>query len=79
VLAAYAGLAPYVATIASVPVASDEVVQVAIPEINGCAEQPLIELAPDVKLTVPVGVPLPELTLALKVTELDVTLGFNDE
>jgi hypothetical protein len=79
VLVTNAGLALYVATIALVPVASDEMVQVAIPEINDFAEQPLIELAFDVKPTVPVGVPLSELTLALKVTELDALLGFNDE
>lgn len=78
-LAANAELALYVATIASVPMANDEVVQAAMPEINAFPEQPPIKLPFEVKSTVPVGIPLLELTLALTVTELAATLGFNDE
>ena len=62
------------------PTASAAVAQLAVRmlplPLTTAAEQPLIELEPSLKLTVPVG-PLP-LTVAVKVTLLPIVEGVND-
>src|SRR5579884_359417 len=60
-----------------------EVVQVAWAEpFSVCAPQPVMVVAPSLKLTVPVGVPEPgteTLTVAVKVTDWPTTEGLADE
>ncbi len=54
-------------------------VQVAEPALSAWAPQPVIELAPSLKLTLPVGVPAPgatAVTVAVKVTDWPKTDGF---
>jgi hypothetical protein len=62
-----------------VPTASDEVVNVALPELKAAVAR--VE-APSRKVTVPVGVPDPgatALTVAVNVTDWPNTDGFTDE
>ncbi len=52
------------------PSVDSVVVQVATPPLKTTAPQPLIVLPPSVKFTVPVGVPVSAVTVAVRVTEL---------
>jgi hypothetical protein len=63
-----------VATMESVPVAANEVVQAALPETSVTAAQPLIVVPFEVNPMVPVGEVPP--TVAVKVTDSLVTTGF---
>src|SRR5437867_1147228 len=59
-----------------------EVAHVATPAASACAPQPVIELAPSLKFTVPLGVPAPgtvAFTVAVNVTDWPNTDGFADE
>src|SRR5205085_1573882 len=59
-----------------------EVAHVATPAASACAPQPVIELPPSLKFTVPVGVPAPgavAVTVAVKVTLCPNTDGFTDD
>src|SRR5438093_7705715 len=59
-----------------------EVAHVATPAASACAPQPVIELAPSLKFTVPLGVPAPgavAFTVAVNVTDWPNTDGLADE
>ena len=55
---------------------NEEVVQVAVPEVMVWAEQPVMVVPPDLKLTVPVGVTPPPETVAVSVVEAPTVMGF---
>src|SRR5436190_3258483 len=64
------------------PTVKAEVAQVADPAASACALQPVIELAPSLKSTVPLGVPAPgavAVTVAVKVTDWPNTDGFAED
>src|SRR5438105_3092393 len=65
-----------------VPTLSVLVTHVVVPAASACAPQPVTELAPSLKLTVPVGVPAPgklAVTVAVNVTLWPNTDGFADD
>src|SRR5437867_4459692 len=64
------------------PTLKVDVAHVATPAASACAPQPVIELAPSLKFTVPLGVPAPgavAVTVAVNVTLCPNTAGFPDE
>jgi hypothetical protein len=61
------------------PAANVETAQVATPELRATDVQPVMLAPPAVKLTLPLGTPLMELTFAIKVTGPDVPLGLIEE
>ena len=65
----------YTAVIEAVPKVSSEVEHVAEPAVNVTASHPVMDVVPDLKFTVPVGLS-PPLIVAVNVTELPITLGF---
>jgi hypothetical protein len=62
-----------------VPTPSAEVAHVAVPAASAFEEQPEIATPPLVKATVPVGVPKPPVTFAVKVTLVFWTDGLSEE
>lgn len=66
----------YTAVIGCVPLASDEVLNVALPPLR--VPVPSMSV-PSLKVTVPVGVPPVEETVAVKVTAVPKVDGFKDE
>src|SRR6202012_1081715 len=65
------------ATMEWLPLASDEVLKVATPEVTATLEARVVE--PSVKVTVPTGVPPVLVTVAVKVTLCPWVAGFADE
>src|SRR5438445_11349998 len=64
------------------PTLKVDVAHVATPTASACAPQPVIELAPSLKFTLPVGVPAPgavAVTVAVNVTLCPNTDGFTDD
>src|SRR3984957_798221 len=69
----------YMQKIEWLPAASDEVVNVALPDAGSATGAPSV-LPPSRKVTVPVGVPgVVEVIVAVKVTDCPTTEGFSDE
>src|SRR5712691_5230836 len=73
---------PYTAVVLCVPTLRADVAHVATPAASACAPQPVIELAPSLKFTLPVGVPAPgavAVTVAVKVTLWPNTDGLAED
>src|SRR5438094_7366202 len=73
---------PYTAVMLCVPTLRADVAHVATPAASACAPQPVTELAPSLKFTLPVGVPAPgavAVTVAVNVTLCPNTDGFTDD
>src|SRR5438067_8227813 len=72
----------YTAVMLWLPTFKVDVAHVADAAASACAPQPVIELAPSLKLIVPLGVPAPgavAFTVAVNVTDWPNTDGFADE
>ena len=67
----------YTAAIVCEPTDSDEVVSVACPDPSVVPVPNVV--APSLNVTVPVGIPAPEVTVAVKVTLCPLVEGFGDE